>query len=124
MNEKRIVCEKMLFGNFEIGKNTLKKFFPKQDPTIIEERAEEMAALTNGQPIIDIIDSDQHQRSMKLKIEELEYHKELTNLGLYHEPMSWNDFRQWALSNPHVFDQWYESYLGPDYRLEGGMNNE
>ena len=62
---------------------------------------------------------------MKMKIQELKEDIILTKEGIYQEPLSWNEFRQWVLAHPEVMDHWFDMQYGPNARyLDDNYNSD
>ena len=114
---KRIKIEKFLYGNSDVvnvNNKSLEYMYSGLDPKIIRKEDQEHMMI-NGGLAIDIVDAEKHHMEMKEKIEALKYHRQMTELGYYHEPMSWNEFRQWVLAHPEVMDMWAEQECGSRY---------
>jgi len=117
---KRIKIEKFFYGNSDVvnvNNKSLEFMYGGLNPKILRKEDQEHMMI-NGALAIDIVDAEKHHMEMKEKIDALKYHREMTELGYYREPMSWNEFRQWVLSNPEVMEEWYEQELGPEGRYE------
>lgn len=120
MNNKRIKIEKFFYGDsnlVKINNKSLNFMYDGLNPKIIRKKVQEHMTI-NGALAIDIVDAEKHHMEMREKIEALKYHRQMTEYGYYHEPMSWNEFRQWVLDNPEVMEQWYEEEIGPDYAYD------
>lgn len=109
---------------FEVNQKALNYKYPNLNTKIIKNKKEEMLCVgMRGQLAIEIIDGDGPRNSMRMKIEEIKNDALLTEEGIYQEPLSWNEFRQWVLDNPQVLDDWYDIVYGISNRYQSQDND-